>query len=489
MKASTTAVGTSSARRHIVLVPGFAGFDALGQLEYYAGVTGAYQSWLKSVDSSSHGAVVLHYFDNLPTAGVATRAERFRTFLAKRIARGEIQSNDKIALVGHSTGGLDIRRLLFSGNGDEHDPLLQVDGGQEGAAGSTESNPSCTRPATAVDISQAQILEAVDRVAFLSVPQWGTNIADWTRHHQLLRRAVLEQMRFSVEAARMPQVDAALRGVVGGLGRLARTPDLVLAAQDALREMVAKPGDPTARADAEEAGSKLRLWLQHVVDDFAAIDDLAAETPPGSLSPAHYTDEQRRSERASWKTHGIATLSIATVAPRAFDFGSNQARPLTLSDPRTWPHHDLVPGARTKMDVTYLCAYRACAGGPFKYPFVAPSEYPRETDLFDISLFAADRVDLGDPVNGMPRIEAWDNDGIVNTASMLWPDGPETILVAADHGDIIGHYLLRRRGASRPVSGRMYASYDLLKSGAGFADDDFTKVWNKVFDFCVGSHP
>jgi len=28
-----------SSRRHIILVPGFAGFDALGQLEYYAGVT------------------------------------------------------------------------------------------------------------------------------------------------------------------------------------------------------------------------------------------------------------------------------------------------------------------------------------------------------------------------------------------------------------------------------------------------------------------
>jgi len=490
VKASTTAVGTAGARRHIVLVPGFAGFDALGQLEYYAGVTGAYQSWLKKVDSSGHGAVVLHYFDNLPTAGVATRAERLRTYLAKRIARGEIQPNDKIALVGHSTGGLDIRRLLFSGKGDEHDPLLQVDGGQEATSESTKSNPSDTRPATAVGISPAQILEAVDRVAFLSVPQLGTNIADWMRHQKLLRQAVLEQVRFSVEVARMPHVDAVLHGVVGGLGRLAHTPDLVLAAQDALLEMAAKPGDPTVRADAREAGSELRLWLQHIVDDFAAIDDLAAEAPPGSKSPAHYTEADRRSERASWKTHGITTMSIATVAPRAFDFGSNQAKPLTLSDPRTWPHHDLVRGARTKMDVTYLCAYRACAGGPFKYPPVGPSEAdPRETDLLDTSLFAADRVDLGDPDNGMPRIEVWDNDGIVNTASMLWPDGPETILVAADHGDIIGHYVLRKRGACRPVSGRRYASYDLLKSGAGFADDDFTKVWNKVFDFCVGPQP
>ena len=38
-------------------------------------------------------------------------------------------------------------------------------------------------------------------------------------------------------------------------------------------------------------------------------------------------------------------------------------------------------------------------------------------------------------------IELWDNDGIVNTASMLWPKG-ETVLVPADHLDIVGHYKL-----------------------------------------------
>ena len=33
------AIVAPSARLHVVLVPGFAGFDALGQLEYGAGVT------------------------------------------------------------------------------------------------------------------------------------------------------------------------------------------------------------------------------------------------------------------------------------------------------------------------------------------------------------------------------------------------------------------------------------------------------------------
>ena len=88
-------------RFHVVLTPGFAGFDALGQLEYYCGITPLFQTGLS-------GNQVLHYFDNFPTAAVVTRATRLRSYLAKRIARGEIASRDEVTLVGHSTGGLDM---------------------------------------------------------------------------------------------------------------------------------------------------------------------------------------------------------------------------------------------------------------------------------------------------------------------------------------------------------------------------------------------
>ena len=101
----------STKRFHIVLIPGFAGFDALGQLEYYGGITPLFQTWRA-------GNQVLHYFDNFPTAAVVTRATRLRSYLARRIARGEISTSDDVILVGHSTGGLDIRRLLW----DLHPP-------------------------------------------------------------------------------------------------------------------------------------------------------------------------------------------------------------------------------------------------------------------------------------------------------------------------------------------------------------------------------
>ena len=53
-------------RLHIVMVPGFAGFDALGQLEYFAGVTRQFQQWR---EGSQAAHAVLHYFDNFPTSG------------------------------------------------------------------------------------------------------------------------------------------------------------------------------------------------------------------------------------------------------------------------------------------------------------------------------------------------------------------------------------------------------------------------------------
>jgi len=52
----------STKRFHVVLVPGFAGFDALGQLEYYGGITPLFQAWRAENQ-------VLHYFDNFPYSG------------------------------------------------------------------------------------------------------------------------------------------------------------------------------------------------------------------------------------------------------------------------------------------------------------------------------------------------------------------------------------------------------------------------------------
>ena len=76
----------------------------------------------------------------------------------------------------------------------------------------------------------------------------------------------------------------------------------------------------------------------------------------------------------------------------------------------------------------------------------------------------------------------WDNDGIVNTLSMLWPKG-ENVLVPGDHMDIVGQY---KPIAADRGGGRKYRAYDLLKSESGFSDKIFREVWHEIFAFCRG---
>lgn len=436
-----------SPRLHVVLVPGFAGFDALGQLEYYAGVTPLFREW----QASGAARAVLHYFENLPTASVATRAARLRRYLAKRYARGEIQPGDAIALVGHSTGGLDIRRALLDldkeARGGE---ALRVDGDAKGALG----------------VPPETLLEMTKRVAFLSVPQRGTNIADWVRAYPLLRKIVVQQLRTFVGAATIATALNDLEEQAARFFAGATRADFFLAVRDAVGEIDAGAveGDPEATADAHEAGAELRLWLSHIASDFGAIDDLAAERSIAPTSPAHVTEEEREAERRIWKRWEIRTRSYATIGRRPYDFAGGEIVPAwELLRPSSSPWSRLADGVRARTDGVYLCGYRACAGGPFR-----------------LAGEAAVGTDFGSSERRV--IESWDNDGIVNTASMLWPDGETTRLVDADHGDIIGHF---RLGEAPERGLRKYHTYDLLRSDSGFTEATFREVWREVFAFCA----
>ena len=461
---------TSPSRVHIVLVPGFGAFDALGQIEYYAGTTDRYQRWLED-GGSPHRAVLLDYFGNLPTAGVSTRAAWLHSYLAKRIARGEIQDDDTIALVGHSTGGLDIRRMLFSPV--QPPPDLDLDGGA--AKGGLK--------ATAIHVKHAEILDKVSRVVFISVPQYGTNIADWVRGHALVRRGVIEGLYRGVQGASIPPLEKGISRLLDELAKLTKQPDMLKAAQDALNETNTSRTDAVQRADAAEAGSELRLWLQHMDHDFGVIDDLASFTnpPANSTSPAHYSDLHREAEQALWRKHHITTCSIATIGRRVFMFDPNEpAKPFDLRNRSTWPTKERVSGG--EMDISYLLTYRTCAGGPFKVPS-SVAELAGDIDALNLSLLDVTKLGPSGPTSG-EGLAVWDNDGIVNTSSMLWPDLQDTRLVAADHLDIVGHYVLRETVPSHAL-GRRYASVDALKSHTEFSQDAFDRVWKDVFDFCV----
>jgi len=426
---------SSSKRLHIVLIPGFAGFDALGQLEYYASITPFFHK-------RRAGNEVLHYFDNFPTAAVVTRAARLRTYLAKRMARGEISANDTVILVGHSTGGLDIRQLIWTLD-RQKEPLV-FDGG--------------------ATIEPGEILERVRGVVFLSVPHWGTNIADWVRAHRFWREVVVTELRALVAGSQVLILDRIEDWITGAAACLTGA-GLLRAAEDAVSEANEHNGapGPLRTAEAHEAAAQLGLYLRQMASDFRAIDDLASQAPSGEPeSPAHFTNE-RAKELKLWRGLGIDVRSYATLGRRPFRFDPGGPAPTwELTLPWTYPEiaKDATLSANT--DIVYRVCYRACAGGPFQWPTHSGKVTRRMPGCPDHA------------------IELWDNDGIVNTASMLWPDG-ENVLVPADHMDIVGHYRPLKASGD---GGREFQAYDLLKSDSGFGDEIFEAVWSEILDFC-----
>jgi triacylglycerol lipase len=441
-------MGTTYNRTHIVMVPGFAGFDALGQLEYYAGVTPVFDVWRRQ---ASDRRATIHYFDNLPTAGVRTRAKRLRSFLAKRIARGEFQAGDRLALVGHSTGGLDIRQLLID---LRKDPKRDAVDGTHAASGA---------------VPPGAILDMLQRIVFLSVPQAGTNIADWVRSHPVERKLFITQVRHLVNAASNSSAVDRLEAWVTEKMAAFTGADVLRAVQDTLKELDAPPRlDAERAAEAHESAAVLELWLRHIQSDFSAIDDLTSAAADEKRSPAHRRGTELDEELASFKSCGIETLSYATLGTRPFAFEPGaRVAPWKLWSPRNFTELDPQPGA-APTDIAYRLSYRACAGGPF-------------TRVWSIDAPLA--CVGGEPIAGS-SIETWDNDGVVNTASMFWPNGADTKLVRGDHGDIIGHYRLAPEEPNADSS-RRYHSYDLLGSGSGFSKQTFQAVWEETFDFCI----
>lgn len=438
-------------RCHIVLIPGFGGFDALGRVEYYAGITRLFQHW-----SRRHAQipVVLHYFDNLPTAAVVTRATRLRKYLAKRMARGEILKTDKVILVGHSTGGLDIRQLIW----DLHQPKntqIVVDGGW---------------PLKAKDLR-----DCIDAVVFLSVPHWGTNIAEWVYSHPILRTTVITDLRAAFAGSQVYLLDQIEAGMADGVAGFTGA-DVLLALRDTLTEANAdwNGPDPSRLADAQEAASELELYFRQMASDFHIINDLTPQPHEGEESPAHFDDRKRADEIALWDHQKLRTLSYATVGGRPFRFRAEKGSPapvFILANPFDDIDVALGCGPSAGTDISYRLCYRACAGGPL--------EWPRR-------LGKVARV-LGPRPPG--PLELWDNDGIVNTVSMLWGPQGETVLVQADHLDIVGHYVLQPPERAHRYDGneppRAYTSYDTLRSSPRFEKTIFQEVWNEIFLFAA----
>lgn len=93
--------------RHIFLIPGFFGFANLGEFVYWGPVRHTLAGLFEEACLPAH----IHSVKSLPTASLRARTR----CLLEAITQARPRGNDRLHLVGHSTGGLDARLLLAPG--------------------------------------------------------------------------------------------------------------------------------------------------------------------------------------------------------------------------------------------------------------------------------------------------------------------------------------------------------------------------------------
>jgi triacylglycerol lipase len=93
-----------SAPHHVFLIPGFFGFDYLGDLAYFVHVTNALTSFFKRAPFPAQ----VHVVRTSPTASLRQRAALLLAQMHNTCAGDEAP----IHLVGHSSGGLDARLVV-----------------------------------------------------------------------------------------------------------------------------------------------------------------------------------------------------------------------------------------------------------------------------------------------------------------------------------------------------------------------------------------
>ncbi|MBZ4419828.1 triacylglycerol lipase [Myxococcus sp. RHSTA-1-4] len=279
--------GRPGGRDHLVLVPGFGGFDALGSLRYYHGVTEV----LRELEPGSELSV--HYFPNLPTASVQTRARQLQRWLAALWDRLNFLPADRIHLIGHSTGGLDIRQLLT-------DHRVQYQQHARGTGG-----------------SWSPVLDRIASVQFLSTPHRGTALAYHLSRTRLRRTACRAFLYGAYQSLRAFGERGS--GQLGRLGKVlapsARTPDWVDALLDTLRGTYIAHGS-LERATARSSYFELLRWLLDMGTDFNAITDLDPCKPPSGApaSPAHQDEKDYEEDTRFLRERHIRVRSIVTVA-------------------------------------------------------------------------------------------------------------------------------------------------------------------------------
>jgi hypothetical protein len=395
----------------------------------------------------------------------------------KWFQRGIIRSSDgtspgdRVHLVGHSTGGNDIKRLMFY--------LCE-------AVAKNESF---------FEIPAKSICESLSSIQFLSTPHYGTTIA----HH--VRRLNLPIKTF---VRGFYEVDRALRGsltsgLAHGVTRLLHPSSLLRAVVQSGESFDARSTDPLDRAKARGNYFDALRWLHQISNDFGAIDDL---DPYGTERPSNEDNALRAAIREVTKLEAVVQSVLAPPSPLApmdiaqFDAEQGQSNLTRLRRPEV--QQALADKyAEWKIDLrSIVTVAEPKAGSPAYDPFrvahgitARPLPEPRtpyqlenrEQLAKQHTLQTLESFVAGGTAKTV-SIGPADNDGIVNSVSMVWPDPARSFLVPGDHGDIIGHY---DDGVPDGVDG--HTRYDLLRSAADFDRARFEMVWRSVRDFALES--
>jgi len=126
---------------HLVLIPGFFGFAAIGELLYFSHV----RRYLREACSRVGLNAAIHTVQTYPTSSLTRRAER----LLEVVSAETSAEPGPIHFIGHSSGGLDARLLVSPG--------VSLRG----------------------DLEVEPLVEKVRSVVMISTPNWGTPVASF----------------------------------------------------------------------------------------------------------------------------------------------------------------------------------------------------------------------------------------------------------------------------------------------------------------------
>jgi triacylglycerol lipase len=242
---------------HLILVPGFLGFQRLHTLSYFTDV----EALLEQPFAEAGRPVVVRAIRTLPTSSLGARAAR----LAEVVHA--LPEGADIHLVGHSTGGLDCRLFLA---------------------------PGATLPTT-IDVEAAA--SRVRSVVTVAAPHHGAPLASlFTGVHghrlmSLLSSAITRVLHHSRRSMRSMVEVAKVVWLLDGL--------------TGIEPHVRKPLGEELRAELERRGESDSI--ERLIDDIGGDTSLLEQLTPSSLALLNTTTRDRP---------GVRYGSVVAMAPR-----------------------------------------------------------------------------------------------------------------------------------------------------------------------------